>query len=252
MVLQNHNTIAARSLTSTTNSGNTAHSTASNSTDTARVAYRMSQQRPIVDLLVAMIAVPILILCALQLEKNLHDMANSPESRWLVFALGIGMLIVSVIICGYVTHRMGVCIWAGPIDEVGNRVGSGSGGSRGVSHINSQNDILRIVDSLPPSYDSVVKFDIPPPPYDCLVIDMEQCKDEPETENKPTVSTQNSTVHMTLNCITNFSNDWASFNPEETFDPYTNSPLENDLNVMVKFYINGFEEDVNSFLRQNF
>ncbi|XP_037812562.1 uncharacterized protein LOC119604159 isoform X1 [Lucilia sericata] len=196
MVLQNHNTIAARSLTSTTNSGNTAHSTASPATDTARVAYRMSQQRPIVDLLVAMIAVPILILCALQLEKNLHDMANSPESRWLVFALGIGMLIVSVIICGYVTHRMGVCIWAGPIDEVGNRVGSGSGGSRGVTHINSQNDILRIVDSLPPSYDSVVKFDIPPPPYDCLVIDMEQCKDEPETEDKPTVSTQNSTVHM--------------------------------------------------------
>lgn len=63
--------------------------------------------------------------------------------------------------------------------------------------INSQNDILRIVDSLPPSYDSVVKFDIPPPPYDCLVIDMEQCKDEPETEDKPTVSTgSGSTVHM--------------------------------------------------------
>ncbi|XP_065364666.1 uncharacterized protein LOC135957790 isoform X2 [Calliphora vicina] len=192
MVLQNHNTIAARSITSTTNSRNTAASSASPSTDTARTAYRMSQQRPIVDLLVAMIAVPILILCALQLEKNLHDMANSPESRWLVFALGIGMLIVSVIICGYVTHRMGVCIWAGPIDEVGNRTGSGSG----VTHINSQNDILRIVDSLPPSYDSVVKFDIPPPPYDCLVIDMEQCKDEPETEDKPSVSTENSAVHM--------------------------------------------------------
>ncbi|KAM7347642.1 uncharacterized protein ACRADG_007170 isoform 3-T3 [Cochliomyia hominivorax] len=197
MVLQNHNTIAARTLATNTNTntGNTAAatSTSTTTTDSATTAYRMSQQRPIVDLLVAMIAVPILILCALQLEKNLHDMANSPESRWLVFALGIGMLIVSVIICGYVTHRMGVCIWAGPIDEVGNRVSSNG---RGVTHINSQNDILRIVDSLPPSYDSVVKFDIPPPPYDCLVIDMEQSKDEPETENKPSVSSVNSTVHM--------------------------------------------------------
>ena len=138
MVLQNHNTIAARTLAAATNnSGNTANNsnniaatTTSDSIGTTAV-YRMSQQRPIVDLLVAMIAVPILILCALQLEKNLHDMANSPESRWLVFALGIGMLIVSVIICGYVTHRMGVCIWAGPIDEVGNRTSSG----RSTTHV---------------------------------------------------------------------------------------------------------------------
>lgn len=116
MVLQNHNTIAARSLASTSSSGTTATSTATPATN------RMTQQRPIVDLLVAMIAVPILILCALQMEKNLHEMSNTPESRWLVFALGIGMLIVSVIICGYITHRMGVCIWAGPIDDVGTHV----------------------------------------------------------------------------------------------------------------------------------
>lgn len=136
MVLQNHNTIAARSIAASSNSGNTASvsTTATSTNNTAANAYRMSQQRPIIDLLVAMIAVPILILCALQLEKNLHDMANSPESRWLVFALGIGMLIVSVIICGYVTHRMGVCIWAGPIDEVGNRVSSSG---HGVGHVSN-------------------------------------------------------------------------------------------------------------------
>lgn len=136
MVLQNHNTIAARSLAASSNSGNTAISSTATSinNNTANTAYRMSQQRPIIDLLVAMVDVPILILCALQLEKNLHDMANSPESRWLVFALGIGMLIVSVIICGYVTHRMGVCIWAGPIDEVGNRMGSSGSGVGHVSY----------------------------------------------------------------------------------------------------------------------
>ncbi|XP_073830820.1 uncharacterized protein isoform X2 [Musca autumnalis] len=220
MVLQNHNTIQARTVTLTsvnrtgsstittsTNTSATLHATSEDSTSSQPTIYRMNQQRPIIDLLVAMIAVPILILCALQLEKNLHDMANSPESRWLVFALGIGMLIVSVIICGYVTHRMGVCIWAGPIDETGNRVGSSSStNGRGVTHINSQNDILRIVDSLPPSYDSVVKFDIPPPPYDCLVIDMEQCKDEQETQDKPnatTTTTSSSTASTTSTTTAN-------------------------------------------------
>lgn len=54
-----------------------------------------------------------------------------------------------------------------------------------VLQINSQNDVLRIVDSLPPSYDSVVKCDLPPPPYDCVVIDVEQHKDmQPQTSAK--------------------------------------------------------------------
>lgn len=126
MVLQNHNTVVARStLTPNTSSQNFgSHSTAHGSGATGRSPLNggPSTQRPIVDLLVAMVAVPVLILCALQLEKNLRD----EESRWLVFALGIGMLIICVIICGYVTHRMGVCIWAGPIDEAGNRAGSGN------------------------------------------------------------------------------------------------------------------------------
>lgn len=185
MVLQNHNTIAARTINSANNINNTNSGTnLITGLSSTMSANRMNHQRPVIDLLVAIIAVPVLILCALQLEKNLHDMANSPESRWLVFALGIGMLIVSVIICGYVTHRMGVCIWAGPIDETGHRANHG----RNIPHINSQNDILRIVDSLPPSYDSVVKFDIPPPPYDCLMIDIEQSKDQSESTQKPSVS----------------------------------------------------------------
>ncbi|XP_030564766.1 uncharacterized protein LOC115765383 isoform X1 [Drosophila novamexicana] len=185
MVLQNHNTVVARS-TLTPNSSNQnfgSHSQHGGQTvggGRSPVNVGPGNQRPIVDLLVAMVAVPVLILCALQLEKNLHDMHDSPESRWLVFALGIGMLVISVIICGYVTHRMGVCIWAGPIDEAGNRAGNGA-----LHHINSQNDVLRIVDSLPPSYDSVVKCDLPPPPYDCVVIDVEQHKDmQPQTSAK--------------------------------------------------------------------
>ncbi|KAL9883151.1 uncharacterized protein ACN427_010627 isoform 1-T1 [Glossina fuscipes fuscipes] len=196
MVLQNHNTIAALTINSTNTVNNASRgSTLITGLSSTMSTNRMNHQRPVVDLLVAIIAVPVLILCALQLEKNLHDMANSPESRWLVFALGIGMLIVSVIICGYVTHRMGVCIWAGPIDETASHRSSHE---RNMRHINSQNDILRIVDSLPPSYDSVVKFDIPPPPYDCLMIDIEQSKDQSESTQKPSVSSNSlpTTLHI--------------------------------------------------------
>ncbi|XP_039497827.1 uncharacterized protein LOC120455551 isoform X2 [Drosophila santomea] len=201
MVLQNHNTVVARSTltpnSSSQNFGSHPLGGSPNGSGSGRTPLNAgpSTQRPILDLLVAMVAVPVLILCALQLEKNLRD--NSVESRWLVFALGIGMLVISVIICGYVTHRMGVCIWAGPIDEAGNRATNGA-----MPHINSQNDVLRIVDSLPPSYDSVVKFELPPPAYDCLVIDMEQSKDlqPPQTTAKPgaggSTSPPGATLHI--------------------------------------------------------
>lgn len=76
------------------------------------------QHRPVIDLLVAMIAVPVLIICALQLEKNMQEKwAENANSRWMVFGLGVGMLLISVIICGYVTHRMGVCLWTGPLED---------------------------------------------------------------------------------------------------------------------------------------
>lgn len=39
-------------------------------------------------------------------------------------------------------------------------------------------------DVLPPSYDSVVKFDIPPPSYECLVIDLEPNKESFECTDK--------------------------------------------------------------------
>ncbi|KAH8387186.1 hypothetical protein KR093_005435 [Drosophila rubida] len=197
MVLQNHNTVVARStLTPNNSSQNFGSHPGGQSLGVGRnpLSAGPSNQRPIVDLLVAMVAVPVLILCALQLEKNLHEMHDSAESRWLVFALGIGMLVISVIICGYVTHRMGVCIWAGPIDEAGNRTGNGA-----LPHINSQNDVLRIVDSLPPSYESVLKCDLPPPPYDCLGIDVEQSKAmQPQTSAKDAPQTQTASGSISI------------------------------------------------------
>lgn len=172
MALHAHSINTVRSTTSLSNMIN------SNSND---LANGSNDRRHIVDILVGVVAVPVLILFALQLEKNLQNMNNSP---WLVFVLGVGLLMVIMIIIGYVTHRLSVCCWTGPIDELGNRTDG-----RGLSHINTQNDILRIVDTLPPSYDTVVKHEIPPPPYDCVIVNMEQCKEQQISPNAPPAAT---------------------------------------------------------------
>ncbi|XP_014092655.1 uncharacterized protein [Bactrocera oleae] len=172
MALHAHSINTVRSTTSLSNMIN------SNNND---LANGNNDRRHIVDILVGVVAVPVLILFALQLEKNLQNMTNSP---WLVFVLGVGLLMVIMIIIGYVTHRLSVCCWTGPIDELGNRTDG-----RGISHINTQNDILRIMDSLPPSYDTVVKHEIPPPPYDCVIVNMEQCKEPQAQQTVNTVAT---------------------------------------------------------------
>lgn len=79
---------------------------------------QFQHQRPVVDLLVAIIAVPTLIVFALQLEKNMQNKwADDASTKWIVLGLGVGMLIISLLICGYVTHRMGVCLWTGPLED---------------------------------------------------------------------------------------------------------------------------------------
>ncbi|XP_028898234.2 uncharacterized protein LOC105215441 isoform X2 [Zeugodacus cucurbitae] len=178
MALHAHSINTVRSTTSLSNMIN------GNNND---LANGNNDRRHIVDILVGVVAVPVLILFALQLEKNLQNMTNSP---WLVFVLGVGLLTVIMIIIGYVTHRLSVCCWTGPIDELGNRTDG-----RGIQYINTQNDILRIMDSLPPSYDTVVKHEIPPPPYDCVIVNMEQCKEQQAQQSVNTVATtSNSTT----------------------------------------------------------
>ncbi|XP_036318603.1 uncharacterized protein LOC118733347 isoform X2 [Rhagoletis pomonella] len=172
MALHAHSINTVRSTTSLSNMIN------SNNND---LANGSNDRRHIVDILVGVVAVPVLILFALQLEKNLQNMPNSP---WLVFVLGVGLLMVIMIIIGYVTHRLSVCCWTGPIDEMGNRMDG-----RGIPHINTQNDILRIVDNLPPSYETVVKHEIPPPPYDCVIVNLEQCKEQQLTPTATTAAT---------------------------------------------------------------
>lgn len=65
-----------------------------------------------------MVSIPTLVIFALMLESNMReDWTESANTRWTVFGLGVGLLIISLLICGYITHRMGVCLWAGPLED---------------------------------------------------------------------------------------------------------------------------------------
>lgn len=86
----------------------------------ANVQSQLKQQRrPIIDILVGFLAIPLLIFCALKLEQHMNSKLESgSDTRWMVFIFGISMLVISLIIIGYITHRLGVCLWAGPLEGV--------------------------------------------------------------------------------------------------------------------------------------
>ncbi|XP_055687034.1 uncharacterized protein LOC129792224 [Lutzomyia longipalpis] len=129
---------------------------------------KITPQKPVVDLVVGMIALPTLIIFALMLETNMQgDWTEAPESRWTVLGIGIGLILISLLVCGYVTHRMGVCLWAGPQDD--------SDTQSNINREASAVDVFSIGDHLPPSYDTVMQMDYnaPPPAYHCVVLDCE-------------------------------------------------------------------------------
>lgn len=77
------------------------------------------QRRPIIDIVFGFFATPLLIFCALKLEQHMNNNWESEsDTKWMVFALGFCMLIISLIVIGYITHRLGVCLWTGPLEGV--------------------------------------------------------------------------------------------------------------------------------------
>jgi hypothetical protein len=80
--------------------------------------FQIRNQQSLIDLIVAMIAIPTLVLLALTLEAKMReDWMEKEETRWTVLGIGLGLLCASLFTCGYVTHRMGVCLWAGPQED---------------------------------------------------------------------------------------------------------------------------------------
>ena len=72
-----------------------------------------SNRQSLIDLVVAVVSVPLLVVFGLMLESNMRgDWTRDGETRWYVLSLGIVLLLISIMVCGYVIHRLGICIWA--------------------------------------------------------------------------------------------------------------------------------------------
>ena len=79
-------------------------------------------KQALLDLMVALVAIPLLVVFGLMLETNMRgDWTNDAETRWHVLGLGLALLFISLLVMGYVTHRLGICIWkASQVDSVLN------------------------------------------------------------------------------------------------------------------------------------
>lgn len=97
---------------------------------------------------------------ALLLDANIHDGISSPNdtrSSFIVLIFGFGFLILSLLICGCIVYKLGICRW--------NRIHYEEEVMAAQQHTHSEiNDFINIID-LPPSYAIVTqdpsKYDSP-------------------------------------------------------------------------------------------
>ncbi|XP_070494040.1 uncharacterized protein [Chironomus tepperi] len=134
--------------------------------DVRRRRFKKSNKQSFCDLIVILISLPMLVILGLMLESaTRRNWLETTESRLLVLGLGAALAVVCLALCMYVTSRLGKkFLWVGPqySDDLGPHY----------SYYNPQADAAEAAD-LPPKYDIVMGFDIPPPAYDTLMIDNE-------------------------------------------------------------------------------
>lgn len=127
-------------------------------------------RNPYVDIFVAIITVPSLILLALLLDANIRENIDSEDhtgtnsSPLIVLIFGFGFLVMSLLACGCIMHKMGMCLWMGSLhtdnDESPTNINNRSGihcNSHCSSSSNSRrsNECSHIID-MPPSYETIM------------------------------------------------------------------------------------------------
>lgn len=107
-----------------------------------------NSRNPYVDIFVAVVTVPTLILLALLLDANIHDNIDSNETRssFIVLIFGFGFLVLSLLVCGCIVHKMGMCRWNQPADD--DQISG--------YQTNSSEPDIHVID-LPPSYETITK-----------------------------------------------------------------------------------------------
>lgn len=109
----------------------------------------------------AIITVPTLILLALLLDANIQenfgseDDANS-KSTFIVLIFGFGFILLSLLVCGCIMHKMRMCLWTrsrySDTDDPSTNGNGSNGMSAGGSRLSNCSHII----DMPPSYDTVI------------------------------------------------------------------------------------------------
>lgn len=132
------------------------------------IIFQKTVRNPYVDIFVAIITVPTLILLALLLDANIQEKFGSEDdtstkSSFIVIIFGFGFLVLSLLVCGCIMHKMGMCLWTrtsqGDNDELSTNVNASSGALR-ISNFSSSgsrraNECTHIID-MPPSYETII------------------------------------------------------------------------------------------------
>ncbi|KAL1462004.1 hypothetical protein WDU94_013859 [Cyamophila willieti] len=111
-----------------------------------------------------MVAVPLLVMFGLMLQSLMQtDWTSDPGTRWRVLGLSVALLIVSLLVCVYITSRLGLCVCTYAEDPVADQF----------IRVGITQDKPHFCE-LPPSYESAT-VELPPPPYsDVFLLDPRQ------------------------------------------------------------------------------
>lgn len=114
---------------------------------------------PLIDVAVAIICFSLLVSLALLIDANIQETINDDDqNKMIALTLIIAFLLVSIFVCIYATHRMGVCTGqGGSSDDTVNQMDGETDFSPECSHrLDLPPCYKSIVEEMPPTYDSVV------------------------------------------------------------------------------------------------
>ncbi|EEB15169.1 hypothetical protein Phum_PHUM352970 [Pediculus humanus corporis] len=190
------------------------------------VHTRQIKTQPMMDIVIAIISVPLLVTFSFMLQRHMRsDWLHNLETRWRILGLGLSLLFISLVVCLYVIHRLGLCIWAAQQQrelrqnpEICRRVTQipNNNCPPSLAATNSQIQLMVGGGELPPSYDSIMKnSDFPPPPYLSVLIYNEKNDTVPEVNDK----------EQNIQTITNTEPSFNQERSQETFIPIIPKPL---------------------------
>lgn len=134
----------------------------------------MKYQQCVIDLAIVLVTVPSLVIVALLLDNimNHTDWNEQFDSQVIVLGLAVAFFVICILVALYLTHRVGACLWTGPLPSSDPSIYTIEAGLRPGAPPPDYATILRD----PPPYEKIDKYlllDEPPPSYAASVASLE-------------------------------------------------------------------------------